>query len=396
MHSADERSDMHSLALVGAFMVTGEWAIKNHLAEAGRIPEGLKHRLDPLLDPNPDNRPATWKDVRSLLTAKRILTVPMVKAATAPKKKVPLFNAKGSATEQSKVAEAEKKREKTRFVKTEEAEKAKLKEPKEAKVKNTRVKERLKKEKIERNSDEAQKERINLRKVAIVTGAVVVAVMLAMLPLLASSLFKENPQNLLQAQPQYISAPSFVGLSSEEAEQLAADNGILIEREEQFSNEVEAGKIMTQNPGQGAEVEEGFTVKLSVSKGPEIIEEAPAEVAANTITPDQQTGSGTTNTGGGGGTAPPATPASGSPPVAAFTYSPASGPSSGVIVKCNASGSYDPDGGPLSYSWSFGGSGVSASSEFVSSIAPVDKAITLTVTDSEGKKSSVTHYVHLY
>jgi hypothetical protein len=74
-------------------------------------------------------------------------------------------------------------------------------------------------------------------------------------------------------------------------------------------------------------------------------------------------------------------------PVAAFTP-----PDCVVGTDCTFDGgaSSDPDGSIVSYSWSFGGTGETATHKFTED-GPVD--VTLTVTDDKGKKNSVTKSV---
>jgi PKD repeat protein len=80
-------------------------------------------------------------------------------------------------------------------------------------------------------------------------------------------------------------------------------------------------------------------------------------------------------------------------PVAAFTSSPNS-PTVGQSVSFNASGSSDSGATITSYVWSFGdgqtGSGVTVAHAYS---AAGTYAVKLTVTDSAGKSSSVTHSV---
>ena len=83
-------------------------------------------------------------------------------------------------------------------------------------------------------------------------------------------------------------------------------------------------------------------------------------------------------------------PGCGAPPVASFYYR-----ASTTFVDFNASGSYDPDGSIISYSWDFGdattGSGVT-----VSHIYPYEGnfLVTLTVTDNSGKTGQSAQYVN--
>lgn len=74
-------------------------------------------------------------------------------------------------------------------------------------------------------------------------------------------------------------------------------------------------------------------------------------------------------------------------PIASFTFAPAS---AGEQTTFDASGSHDPDGSIVSYSWSFGATGVKASHSYeASGTYPV----TLTVTDNKGAVATTTQTV---
>jgi PKD repeat protein len=77
------------------------------------------------------------------------------------------------------------------------------------------------------------------------------------------------------------------------------------------------------------------------------------------------------------------------PPVAAFTFAPATA-LTGQAVAFDGSGSSDSDGTVVSYAWSFGASGVKATNGFPT---PGTFEVTLTVTDDSGATGSVTHAV---
>ncbi|NIN65976.1 MAG: PKD domain-containing protein [Anaerolineae bacterium] len=81
------------------------------------------------------------------------------------------------------------------------------------------------------------------------------------------------------------------------------------------------------------------------------------------------------------------------PPVASFTFQPAE-PIVGETVTFDASGSYDPDGRIVSYSWDFGdgttGSGVTAAHSYE---AAGTYSVTLTVTDNDGLSGLVSEDV---
>ncbi len=65
-----------------------------------------------------------------------------------------------------------------------------------------------------------------------------------------------------------VSVPSFIGKTYEQAEALAKDNGLVLERgEDVYSPDQEEGKITSQNPTEGAKVAEGKVITVAVSKG---------------------------------------------------------------------------------------------------------------------------------
>ncbi len=70
-----------------------------------------------------------------------------------------------------------------------------------------------------------------------------------------------------------VELPNFVGMSRQEAEDKAKDLKLILEFEEQFSVDVEEGKIISQNPNSELtkEVKQKSTVKLVISKGTEIV-----------------------------------------------------------------------------------------------------------------------------
>lgn len=83
------------------------------------------------------------------------------------------------------------------------------------------------------------------------------------------------------------------------------------------------------------------------------------------------------------------------PPFAAFTYSPAT-PEIGQAVSFDASSSYDPDGGALSYQWDFGdGAGGSGSKVTHTYSKTGSYAVALTVTDDEGSTGKKTVTINI-
>ena len=89
-----------------------------------------------------------------------------------------------------------------------------------------------------------------------------------------------------------VNLPNFVNMTREEAEQTATNAGLQLETTEEFSSDVEAGKVISQEPQyiEGYLVKDGSTVKIVVSKGenikivPDVVgktrEEAEQEVKA--------------------------------------------------------------------------------------------------------------------
>ena len=66
-----------------------------------------------------------------------------------------------------------------------------------------------------------------------------------------------------------VTVPSVAGKSYDEAVSLLEDVGLRVDREEQYSDSVSSGNVISSSPSSGEEVEEGSTVTLVVSKGAE-------------------------------------------------------------------------------------------------------------------------------
>ena len=82
-------------------------------------------------------------------------------------------------------------------------------------------------------------------------------------------------QALLKAgQPKDINLPNFVGQTLAEAKVTLGETKLTLETEEVFNDEVEVGKIISQEPSysEGTTVKENTTVKLKISKGSEMID----------------------------------------------------------------------------------------------------------------------------
>ncbi len=67
-----------------------------------------------------------------------------------------------------------------------------------------------------------------------------------------------------------VAVPKFVGLTPNEAEQLAMDSGLLVNVENRFySSDVVEGHILSQEPQPKAKVRRGWHVRVAVSLGPQ-------------------------------------------------------------------------------------------------------------------------------
>ena len=101
--------------------------------------------------------------------------------------------------------------------------------------------------------------------------AVIIIALIILIPL--AGFF--GVQALLKAgQPKDINLPNFVGQTLEEAKVTLGKTKLTLEAEEVFNDEVEVGKIISQEPSysEGKTVKENDTVKLKISKGSELVE----------------------------------------------------------------------------------------------------------------------------
>lgn len=77
--------------------------------------------------------------------------------------------------------------------------------------------------------------------------------------------------NLVVSQgPQPKKTPNVAGKSGEEAKTIIANAGLTPVVQEEFSETVPAGKVITQSPAAGVSVNKGETVTITTSKGPEL------------------------------------------------------------------------------------------------------------------------------
>lgn len=73
--------------------------------------------------------------------------------------------------------------------------------------------------------------------------------------------------------PHRTETPRFQGLTVEEAQARAEEAGLaLVIRGREFSSDIEAGLILSQEPLPGAEVERGSELRVILSRGPELVE----------------------------------------------------------------------------------------------------------------------------
>jgi hypothetical protein len=376
-------SDIYSLGVIAAFLVTGDWEIKFKLEEAD-LPDTLKKILPYFIAEDPSQRIQSWPEAIVAFDGGRFVPVKKVEGREAVKKEMPASEDAAQITPLSQAIPVKKT--KVKIAK-------RPREPITPRVGSALLGAlSVAYSKIQRGYDW-----VNWRTAGIFAAVALAAALVVISFYALPILFSNEGDNQARGETKAISLPSFAGMAIEDAEQELAGMGCTCEKEESFSDEVEARLVISQDPAAG-DYESGFlAVKLVVSKGHEpAAEEAAPEEAnnSNQTASDAQLVAATPTT-----TAEPApaTQPAGKRPVASFSLSPASGPSSGVFVSFNASGSYDPDGGSIvSYSWSFGASGVTAGHEFTSAVAPTTISITLTVTDDEGQSSSVTKPLNLY
>lgn len=73
--------------------------------------------------------------------------------------------------------------------------------------------------------------------------------------------------------PKDVKLPNFVGQTIEEAKATLGKEKLTLETEEVYNDEIEIGKIISQDPpfSEGATVKENTIVKVKISKGPEIV-----------------------------------------------------------------------------------------------------------------------------
>ena len=98
--------------------------------------------------------------------------------------------------------------------------------------------------------------------------AIILSCIIAFIGAMCITLFALNSGKIKD-----VALPNFVEMTLEEAKTAAAEAGLLIETEEDFHIEIEAGKIISQDPiyQENYTVKDGSTVKVVISKGQELV-----------------------------------------------------------------------------------------------------------------------------
>ncbi|ATG50988.1 serine/threonine protein kinase [Brachybacterium vulturis] len=97
----------------------------------------------------------------------------------------------------------------------------------------------------------------------------IILVILAVLGLVAAALAVFQPWD---QSPETVAVPSIVGETEEDASALLQDAGLEGDFVQAESQEVEAGSVISSDPGEGQQVAVGTTVEVTVSAGPESVE----------------------------------------------------------------------------------------------------------------------------
>lgn len=89
-----------------------------------------------------------------------------------------------------------------------------------------------------------------------------------------------NINLLVSRGPRPLKVPLLIGKTAEEARSTLASLGLVIHTEETNDDEVEAGRVMRQDPAQGVSIARGESVAVTISKGPLLVS-IPSVVGAN-------------------------------------------------------------------------------------------------------------------
>ncbi len=123
-----------------------------------------------------------------------------------------------------------------------------------------------------RNSEEGKKKKGKIRTFFAKHPALKVIIIILLIILIPVIGFFGTQAILSAGRTRDIALPNFVEMTREEAEIAAEEANLVLEITEEFSSEVEEGKIVSQDPPytDGYLVKEGSTIKLVLSKGENI------------------------------------------------------------------------------------------------------------------------------
>ena len=123
-----------------------------------------------------------------------------------------------------------------------------------------------------RNSEEGKKKKGKIRTFFAKHPALKVIIIILLIILIPVIGFFGTQAILSAGRTRDIALPNFVEMTREEAETAAEEANLVLEITEEFSSEVEEGKIVSQDPPytDGYLVKEGSTIKLVLSKGENI------------------------------------------------------------------------------------------------------------------------------
>lgn len=121
-------------------------------------------------------------------------------------------------------------------------------------------------EEIDEEEQEEPEKKMSKKKKAIITVVVILAIILV--PVIV---FFGTKALMDMGVPKDIELPNLVGKTLEEAEKELEKTDVKLEQTEEFNTEVEAGKIISQEPpySEGYTIKENSTIKIVISKGTE-------------------------------------------------------------------------------------------------------------------------------